>query len=62
MNDLEHLTNVINTILASDNNNRKESEALLQKIRENDLDNYIILFCNLLSSKCSSLYLPHLDP
>jgi len=51
MNELQQLTAIIETILSTDNKNRQESEALLRQLREQDLNNYIMLFCKLLDCK-----------
>jgi len=49
MSDLEQLSNIIMTILSSNNEARKESEALLKKTRQADLNKYVYVFLNLLN-------------
>jgi len=53
MSELEQLQNIIDTILSTDNENRKQGEELLRQSREQDINNYIILFCKLLNGKSS---------
>lgn len=50
MSELEQLNTLIAAILSTNNESRKESEALLAQTREQDFDKYILLFCNLLSN------------
>ena len=49
MSELEHLTNIILTILSKDNQARNESEAYLQELQVKDLDQYTLAFVQLLN-------------
>ena len=49
MSELEHLTNIILTILSKDNQARNESEAYLQELQVKDLDQYTLVFIQLLN-------------
>ena len=49
MNELENLTHIIMAIFSNDNQARIEAETLLKKIREEDFNRYIFVFCNLLN-------------
>jgi hypothetical protein len=50
MSELEQLTQIIDTILAHDNKNRKEGEAILKNIRDRDFNAYITAFTSLLKA------------
>jgi len=49
MSELEHLTNIILTILSKDNQARNESEAYLQELQVKDIDQYTLVFIQLLN-------------
>jgi len=49
MSELEHLTNIILTILSKDNQARNESESYLGELQMKNLDQYILVFIQLLS-------------
>jgi hypothetical protein len=49
MSDLEQLSNLIMTILASNNEAREKSEELLKQTRTKDLNSYVLIFLNLLN-------------
>ncbi len=55
MSELEQLTQIIDTILAHDNKNRKEGEAILKNIRDRDFNAYISAFTSLLKGKKTSI-------
>jgi len=50
MSELEQLTQIIDTILAQNNENRKQGEALLKNIRDRDFNAYIYAFTSLLKA------------
>jgi hypothetical protein len=51
MSELEQLADIITVILGKDNQARKQSEALLTQLQAKDLNQYILLFGNLLNGK-----------
>jgi len=56
MSELEQLNSLIATILSTDNESRKQSEALLAQTRDADFNKYILLFCTLLTSNHPFLF------
>lgn len=49
MSELDQLTNIITTILGQDNQARKQNEQLLAQLQIKDLNEYVIVFVNLLN-------------
>ena len=50
MSEEEQLSNIINVILSPDNEARKKHEALLAQLLEKDVNQYMLVFLNLLNS------------
>jgi len=48
MSELEQLTQIIDTILANNNEDRKKMEELLKSLRDRDFSEYVLAFTNLL--------------
>ena len=48
MSELEQLTQIIDTILGIDNDQRKQMENLLKTLRDKDFSEYVVAFTNLL--------------
>jgi len=49
MSELEDLTRIILAILGNNNEDRHQAETLLRKIREENFNQYIYVFCSLLN-------------
>lgn len=49
MSELDQLTSIITTILGKDNQARQQSELYLAQLQIKDLDQYVIVFVNLLN-------------
>jgi len=56
MSELEQLTQIIDTILSNNNENRKQGEALLKNIRDRDFNAYIAAFTSLLKGNSTFLF------
>jgi len=50
MSELEQLTQIIDTILGNDNDQRKQMENLLKTLRDKDFSEYVVAFTNLLKA------------
>lgn len=57
MSDLDQLSHLIEGILTGNNQVVKQNEALLKQLKAKDVDQYIILFANLLNGKHYSPYI-----
>jgi len=51
MSDLDQLTQIISGIMTGSNETIKENEAILKRLRETNINEYIITFANLMLRK-----------